>query len=109
MFARAAMGIAVVVLAACGGSSPTAGHSSPTASGAPATASATAAGTPSSSSGPGSASLVHCSTPVPAGDNLVLGAVVGDPTVVVRDIQDPANAKNLCTFESSAQAPLFVN
>lgn len=46
---------------------------------------------------------------MPAGDNLVIGAVVGDPTVVVRDIQDPANAKNVCTFDPSAQSPLFVN
>ena len=52
---------------------------------------------------------MHCTGAVPAGDNLVIGTVVGDPTVVVRDIQDPANAKNLCTFDTSAQAPLFVN
>ncbi|HEV2141300.1 MAG TPA: hypothetical protein VGT01_08910 [Candidatus Dormibacteraeota bacterium] len=46
---------------------------------------------------------------MPAGDNLVIGTVVGDPTVVVRDIQDPANAKNLCSFDTTAQAPLFVS
>jgi hypothetical protein len=102
------MVIAVLVVGACGGSTPTA-HSSPTVSSAPATASASPATTPGSSPASGPASLVHCSTPVPAGDNLVIGAVVGDPTVVVRDIQDPANAKNLCTFDASAQAPLFVN
>jgi hypothetical protein len=53
--------------------------------------------------------LVHCSTSVPAGDNLVIGTVAGDPTVVVRDIQDPANARNLCTFDSTALAPQFVS
>lgn len=52
---------------------------------------------------------MHCAGPVPAGDNLVIGTVVGDPTVVVRDIQDPANAKNVCTFDAAAQTPLFVN
>ena len=103
------MVIAALVLGACGGSTPTAAHSSPSVSTAPATASASAASTPGSSPGSGPASLVHCTTPVPAGDNLVIGTVVGDPTVVVRDIQDPANAKNLCTFDASAQAPLFVS
>ena len=58
---------------------------------------------------PGLASFVHCAGPVPAGDNLVIGTVVGDPTVVVRDIQDPANAKNLCTFDSTVLAPQFVS
>ena len=52
---------------------------------------------------------MHCSVAIPAGDNLVIGTIVGDPTVVVRDIQDPANARNLCTFDSSALAPQFVN
>jgi hypothetical protein len=46
---------------------------------------------------------------VPPGDNLVIGTVVGDPTIVVRDIQDPANAKNLCSFDSAVQSPQFVN
>jgi hypothetical protein len=46
---------------------------------------------------------------VPAGDNLVIGTVVGDPTIVVRDIQDPANAHNLCTFDSTVLAPQFVS
>jgi Tol biopolymer transport system component len=46
---------------------------------------------------------------VPAGDNLVIGSVAGDPTVVVRDIQDPSNAKNVCTFDAAAQAPQFVS
>jgi WD40-like Beta Propeller Repeat len=103
------MVIAVLVLGACGGSSPSAAHSSPTVSSAAATASGSAASTPSSSSGPGPASLVHCTTPVPAGDNLAIGMVVGDPTVVVRDIQDPANAKNLCSFDQNVISPKFVN
>jgi hypothetical protein len=98
------MVIALLVLGACGGSTPTV-HSSPTTSSAPATASSS----PSSTTGPGPASLVHCGTPVPAGDNLVIGTVVGDPTVVVRDIQDPANAKNMCTFDANVISPQFVN
>jgi hypothetical protein len=46
---------------------------------------------------------------VPAGDNLVIGTVTGDPTIVVRDIQDPANAKNLCTLDSTVLSPQFVS
>jgi hypothetical protein len=46
---------------------------------------------------------------VPAGDNLVIGTVTGDPTIVVRDIQDPANAKNLCQFDTGAANPQFVS
>jgi hypothetical protein len=53
--------------------------------------------------------LAHCTTAVPAGDNLVIGTVVGDPVIVVRDIQDPANAKNLCTIDAGAQSPQFVS
>jgi WD40-like Beta Propeller Repeat len=53
--------------------------------------------------------LVHCDTAVPAGDNLVIGTVSGDPTIVVRDIQDPANAKNLCHFDAGATSPQFVS
>ena len=53
--------------------------------------------------------MVHCAGAVPAGDNLVIGTVVGDPTIVVRDIQDPAHARNLCTFDSSVTAPTFVS
>jgi Tol biopolymer transport system component len=40
---------------------------------------------------------------------LVIGTVVGDPVIVVRDIQDPANAKNLCTTDAGAQSPQFVS
>lgn len=46
---------------------------------------------------------------MPAGDNLAIGMVVGDPTIVVRDIQDPANAKNVCSFNANVVSPLFVN
>lgn len=52
---------------------------------------------------------MQCTTAVPAGDNLAIGMVVGDPTVVVRDIQDPANAKNLCSFNSNVVSPEFVS
>jgi Tol biopolymer transport system component len=52
---------------------------------------------------------VHCTAAVPAGDNLVIGTVVGDPTVVVRDIQDPAHARNLCAFDSTVLSPQFVS
>ena len=53
--------------------------------------------------------MVHCNTAVPAGDNLVIGTVVGDPTIVIRDIQDPANAKNICTIDANVIAPQFVS
>ena len=46
---------------------------------------------------------------MPAGDNLVIGTVSGDPTVVVRDIQDPSHARNLCSFDPAAIAPQFVS
>ncbi|HUY72965.1 MAG TPA: hypothetical protein VMW11_00470 [Candidatus Dormibacteraeota bacterium] len=107
MRARLAYAAAVLVLAACGsGPSPSASHSPSSAPTVAATPSSSAA--PSASPPAGPASLVHCSVTVPAGDNLVIGSVAGDPTVVVRDIQDPANAKNLCTFDPAALAPQFV-
>ena len=69
-----------------------------------------AAASPSQKPGPpGASSLVHCDAPVPAGDNLVIGAVGADAGVVVRDIQDPANAKTLCRFELGVLNPQFVN
>lgn len=52
---------------------------------------------------------MHCTVAIPAGDNLVIGTVVGDPTVVVRDIQDPANAKNVCTFDQNVISPQFAS
>lgn len=73
------------------------------------TGSAAPSAAPSASPAAGPASLVHCSVAVPAGDNLVIGSVAGDPTVVVRDIQDPAAARNLCTFDPAALAPQFVS
>jgi Tol biopolymer transport system component len=87
-----------LMLCACGGSPPTATHS-PTPASSPSPLPSPTAGPPS---------LVHCSAAVPAGDTLVIGTVVGDPTIVVRDIQDPAHARNLCTFDSSVLAPQFV-
>lgn len=101
--------VAALALSACGGSPSTAKHSpSPSAQ---ATSTSTATATPSSSpvGTPGGATLVHCDTAVPAGDNLVIGAVSGDPTVVVRDIQDPSNAKNVCRFDPAAMSPRFIS
>jgi hypothetical protein len=105
--------LAALTLAACGGA-PSPAQRSPAVSGqAIGTPSASAAATSSPGATPtgtqGGASLVHCDTAVPAGDNLVIGAVSGDPTVVVRDIQDPANAKNLCRFDPAAMSPQFVS
>jgi hypothetical protein len=104
---------AAVTLSACGGA-PSTAKNSPKVSGQPITtpsASATASTSPAATPNgtPGGASLVHCDTAVPAGDNLVIGAVSGDPTVVVRDIQDPSNAKNLCRFDPAATSPQFVS
>jgi hypothetical protein len=91
---------------ACGGSTPVA-HTTATASPiSSATAGASAATSPGS--GPTIPRVVSCSGAVPAGDNLVIGSVVGDATVVVRDIQDPAHARNLCTFSTSVSSPQFV-
>jgi hypothetical protein len=39
----------------------------------------------------------------------VIGRVGEDPAIVVRDIQDPANAKTLCRFDSGAMYPQFVS
>ncbi len=103
----------MVTLASCGGGATPVAHTS----GAPATATSTPSGasasaSPSSvpASTPGTvATSVHCASPVPAGDNLVIGTVVGDPTVVVRDIQDPAHARNLCTFDTNVLTPQFLS
>jgi hypothetical protein len=53
--------------------------------------------------------LVHCDAAVPAGDTLVIGTITGDPTIVIRDIQDPANAKTICRFAAGASSPQFVS
>jgi hypothetical protein len=107
---------AVIVITACGGTTPTASHSPAASSSSAASASAAASSSSPTSPSPsasapatGPAALVHCAAQVPAGDNLVIGTVVGDPTVVVRDIQDPAHARNLCTFDQSTLAPQFVS
>jgi hypothetical protein len=104
---------AALTFSACGGS-PSVAKKSPSPS-AQATITSSAPASPSSSPAstpvgtPGGTSLVNCATAVPAGDNLVLGTVSGDPTVVVRDIQDPANAKNVCRFDPAATSPQFVS
>jgi WD40-like Beta Propeller Repeat len=100
---------AALALAACGGS-PSSSRTSPSSSAQPTATSSTTANPSSNPTGtPGGATLVHCDTAVPAGDNLVIGTVSGDPTIVVRDIQDPANAKNLCHFDAGATSPQFVS
>ena len=98
----------MLLISACGGSTPTAAHT-PAASATVAGPSASADASPIASPTTGLASLVHCAAAVPAGDNLVIGTVAGDATVVVRDIQDPARARNLCTFDAAALAPQFVS
>lgn len=100
--------VAVLSLSACSGPTSGASHR-PTPN---PFVTATTSASPASSSSPvsgGPPSLAHCTTAVPAGDNLVIGTVVGDPVIVVRDIQDPANAKNLCTLDAGAQSPQFVS
>lgn len=97
---------AALVLAACGGTaspSPSA-HAAGTSSASP---SSTASANPTGA--PAGATLVHCDAAVPAGDNLVIGTITGDPTIVVRDIQDPANAKTVCRFDAGAISPQFVS
>ena len=101
--------VVAVGLSACGGAPSTAKSSPSTSPHTTSSPSASAAPTSTPSGTQGGASLVHCDTAVPAGDNLVIGAVSGDPTVVVRDIQDPANAKNLCRFDPAATGPQFVS
>jgi hypothetical protein len=102
------LGVAVI-LSACGGAPSSAKSSPSTSAHTTSTPSASAAPSSTPTGTQGGASLVHCDTAVPAGDNLVIGAVSGDPTVVVRDIQDPANAKNLCRFDPAAASPQFVS
>jgi hypothetical protein len=99
--------LAAVALAACGGA-PSNAKSSPTVSGQAISTPSASAAPSSTPTGTGGTTLVHCDTAVPAGDNLVIGTVSGDPTVVIRDIQDPANAKNLCRFDPAATSPQFV-
>src|SRR5438105_14158142 len=96
-------------LAACGGSTPIAHTTAPPSASAAASATAGTNASPAASPSAVATSMVHCASAVPAGDNLVIGTVVGDPTVVVRGIQGPAPARNLCILDSSAQSPLFVS
>jgi hypothetical protein len=104
--ARGAVVVVVLVLAACSG--PTSiGSQSPSPS--PKRIFQTIGASPTTTSSTGPASLAHCTAAIPAGDNLVLGTVVGDPVIVVRDIQDPANARNLCTLDAAAQSPQFIS
>jgi hypothetical protein len=101
--------VAALALSACGGSPSTAKHSPSPSAQPSSTSSATATPSSSPAGTPGGASLVTCASAVPAGDNLVIGAVSGDPTVVVRDIQDPSNAKNVCRFDPAAMSPQFIS
>jgi hypothetical protein len=101
--------VTALAFSACGGSPSTSKTSPSPSTQSTITASASAAPSSSPVSTSGGTSLVHCNTAPPAGDNLVIGAVSGDPTVVVRDIQDPSNAKNVCTFDAAAMSPQFVN
>jgi len=103
------LAIALVFVAiSCGGSPGPPAQATPSANG-----SATSSPFASSPSPPATpsppAALVHCASAVPAGDNLIIGTVSGDQTVVIRDIQDPARARNLCQFDNSAFSPRFVS
>jgi hypothetical protein len=107
--------VAVLAITACGGSP---SGTAPSPSTQPTvTASSSAGTTPAGSASPsalpsgtpGGSALVHCDSPIPAGDALVIGTVTGDPTYVIRDIQDPANAKNLCRFDAAALSPQFAS
>ena len=111
---RAAIAVVTALaLTACGGSSSTS-RTSPSPSGQ-ATVTASPSSSPSAGASsnpagtPGGAALVHCDSAVPAGDTLVIGTITGDPTIVIRDIQDPANAKTLCKFAAGATSPQFVS
>ena len=110
------IGAAVAVALTACSISPSSGGTSPRPSAQPivtSTAIANPSTRPSASSnpsvGPGGNSLVHCDAPVPAGDSLVIGSVGADAAVVVRDIQDPANAKTLCRFDPGVLSPQFVS
>jgi Tol biopolymer transport system component len=111
MKVRSTLVALAIVIAGCGGTSNPPRASSSAAETPASSPSAGATASPSASTTPSSApspTLVHCSSPVPAGDNLVIGTVSGDSTVVIRDIQDPAHARNLCRFDATAFNPQFV-
>ena len=52
---------------------------------------------------------MHCTAAVPPGDNMIIGSITGSPAIVVRDIQDIAHPRTLCTFDAAAQNPKFVS
>ena len=99
----------ILMIAACGGTSSPNAHSSSSPSTTAGTVSSPSSSPSVAPSAPPSTALVHCTSAVPGGDNLVIGTVSGDPTVVVRDIQDPAHAVNLCRFDATAFNPQFVS
>jgi hypothetical protein len=117
---RRALLVVVIVMTGCGSSS-TAAHVTPSAgstasaSGTAGTSSSPSSGTlptptPSATSSPASGgSLVHCTAGVPPGDNMVIATVTGSSAIVVRDIQDIAHPRTLCTFDAGAQNPKFVS
>ena len=99
-----------LALSACS-ISPSTGRTSPHPTTQPIVTSSASANpsAPASSNPSGGNALVHCDSAVPAGDNLVIGSVGADPAIVVRDIQDPANAKTLCRFDPGVLTPQFVS
>lgn len=97
---------AALVLAACG--SPTSPSSSPAATAA-SSSSPTSVASSNPTATPSSSALVRCDSALPTGDTLVIGTITGDPTIVIRDIQDPANAKTVCRFDAGATSPQFVS
>jgi hypothetical protein len=104
--------LVAVVLASCGSPTNTASRSPAPSATSRSTTSPPTVITPSSipSGNQGLASAVQCTTIVPAGDDLVIGIVVGNPTVVVRDIQDPTNARSVCTFtDPNIEGVTFVS
>jgi len=100
-----------LLVAACGANSQAALHSPRVTPNETPSAAASGANTQSPGPSPSAAppALVHCTASIPTGDNLVIGTVTGDSTVVIRDIQDPANAHNLCAFDAGAQSPRFIS
>ncbi|HET6310387.1 MAG TPA: hypothetical protein VFH00_05230 [Candidatus Nitrosotalea sp.] len=115
MLFRLAVVASAFALSACA-ISPSSSKTSPRPTAQPiVTSSATASPSAATSAGPtapgtpGGAGLVRCDAAIPAGDTLVIGRVGEDSTIVVRDIQDPANAKTLCRFDSGAQSPQFIS
>ena len=112
--------VSAALLAGCSfAATPTAAHSPAPASpaltsppptskpsaGASPTAAPSSAPTPTPADAPSTAA--SCTGPIPAGDNLILGAIAGSAAVVLRDITDLANPRTLCTF-AGTPSPRFV-